>query len=490
MSTLFIVLYWAIVAVLSIYGLVGFYLLWQWWQHRHDERPSQPLPSSPPLVTIQLPIYNEPFVVKRLIRAAVQQQYPRRRLQIQVIDDSTDDTAVKAARLVAHYKRKGFNISLVTRNRRAGYKAGALANALKTATGELIAIFDADFLPEPDFLQRTVPFFLANGRVGMVQTRWGHLNADESALTAAQAIALDKHFVVEQTARHRANLFPKFNGAGGIWRRRCIDEAGGWQTDTVCEDLCLSTRAVLQGWQFHFLPDVVTPAELPASILAYKSQQARWAKGAVQCLHKYGRVLASTPKFSVSARLVALLTMAAYLMPLPFLLLLLLQIPLILVDYQPSAWMSLLTFLGLGQPLMFIFGQWLLHGDWLWRLRHLPMLLLLAAGIAPTIVRALAELLYGRDQPFVRTPKRGSTQDSSLLEQIPFDWLIVGEVFLALYALAGIVIAVLQQRLGYLPFLISTFLGLSYVSSLTWQEMRATRPYANKTRASVFTLPR
>lgn len=489
MQSALIVAYWAIVASLSLYGLLGFYLLWQYWRHRHDAIACPPLPSSPPSVTIQLPLYNEPFVVKRLIRAAVQQQYPRRRLQIQVIDDSTDETAVKAARLVAYYRRKGVNISLVTRKDRAGYKAGALANALRSASGELIAVFDADFLPEPDFLQQTVPYFLANGRVGMVQTRWGHLNGQESGLTAAQAIALDKHFMVEQTARHRANLFPKFNGAGGIWRRSCIDQAGGWHNDTVCEDLCLSTRAVLGGWQFIFLPTVVTPAELPASILAYKSQQARWAKGAVQCLFKYGRVLSTAVKFPLLARLLALLTMAAYLMPLPFLLLLLLQIPLILADYQPSAWMSLLTFLGLGQPLLFVLGQWLLHSDWLWRLRHLPMLLLLAAGLAPTIVRALVQLLDGRSQPFVRTPKRGS-QDAHLLEQIPFDWFIGVEIFLALYALAGIVLAILQQRLGYIPFLATAFLGLSYVSGLTWQEMRTARPYASKTRPSFFTLPR
>ncbi|HUM71980.1 MAG TPA: glycosyltransferase, partial [Chloroflexota bacterium] len=335
MTPLLIMFYWLAAAALSVYGLLGFYTLWQYGRHRRDTFLCPPLPADPPSITIQLPIYNEPFVVKRLIRAAVQQQYPAHRLQIQVIDDSTDNTADKAARLVTYYKKKGVNIGLLRREERAGYKAGALAAALPQASGDLIAIFDADFVPPPDFLQQTVPHFLTDGRVGMVQARWGHLNDQESVLTAVQALALDKHFALEQTVRHRAQLFPKFNGAGGVWRRACLEDAGSWLADTVCEDLCLSTRAQLRGWQFRFLPDVVVPAELPPTMAAYKIQQARWGKGATQCLRQYARPILTTPGHSWAARLYALLAMLAYTTNLLVILLLLLQLPLMLSGYQP-----------------------------------------------------------------------------------------------------------------------------------------------------------
>ncbi|HEX6384945.1 MAG TPA: glycosyltransferase, partial [Anaerolineae bacterium] len=268
MINLFALIYLLTMAGLSLYGFAGLLTLCLYWRHRQQVFPCPPVPSDLPPVTVQLPIYNERFVVDRLIESAVALDYPPDRLQIQVIDDSTDGTTGRAAELVRHYEKKGVNISLLHRQHRQGYKAGALSGALMQAQGEFIAIFDADFQPSPSFLRQTIPHFLHEPALGLVQTRWGHLNAHESALTAAQAIALDKHFVMEQTVRHRANLFPKFNGAAGVWRRRCLEMAGGWHDDTVCEDLCLSTRAILQGWQFLFLNDVVAPAELPDSILA------------------------------------------------------------------------------------------------------------------------------------------------------------------------------------------------------------------------------
>lgn len=470
MTTILIVSYWLIVAVLSIYGLLGLYTLWQYSRHRQDEFPCPPLPEDPPTVTIQLPLYNEPYVVKRLIRTAVNQQYPRHRLQIQVIDDSTDITTNRASRLVEQYKRKGIDISLIHRTERTGYKAGALAHALPEATGEFIAIFDADFQIEPDFLQQTIPHFYSDDRLGMVQTRWGHLNDGESALTAVQAIALDKHFAIDQTVRHHANLFPKFNGAAGVWRKACIDEACGWQDDTVCEDLCLSTRAVLSGWRFRFLPHVVIPAELPSAITAYKSQQARWAKGSFQCLLKHSRAVITTPGQSLAARLVALLTMAAYLTNPLLILLLLLQIPLILVDYQPSAWMLIFTLISFGQPLLFIAGQQVLHPDWWWRLRHLPTLLVIAVGLSPANTRAILQVGYGRTHTFIRTPKQGHLTNPRY-QAIPFDWLILAELFLAGYALAGIVLALYLHNTASLLFLLTCALGLGYV---TWLSLRET----------------
>ncbi|MCL4266754.1 MAG: glycosyltransferase [Anaerolineae bacterium] len=470
MTPLLIGFYWLVVAALSVYGLLGFYTLWQYWRHRHDHFPCPPLPPDPPAVTIQLPIFNEPFVVKRLIRAAVQQQYPPHRLQIQVIDDSTDNTAAKAARLVAHYKRKGVNICLLRREERVGYKAGALAQALPRASGEYIAIFDADFVPPPDFLQQTIPHFLVDGRVGMVQARWGHLNDDESALTAVQALALDKHFALEQTVRHRAHLFPKFNGAGGVWRRACLEDAGGWQADTVCEDLCLSTRAQLHGWQFRFLPDVVVPAELPPTMAAYKIQQARWGKGATQCLRKYARPILTTPGHSWVARLVALVAMLAYTANLLVILLLLWQLPLMLLDYQPSAWVWLFTFMGLGQPLLFGLAQPLLHRDWLWRLRHFPVMVIIAVGMTAVMSRAVLQVWYGRHHPFIRTPKRGA-HTALAATATPFDWIILVELALAFYCLLSLIIAVTLGHPGAVPFLTVGVLGYGYVGWQSWQEL-------------------
>jgi cellulose synthase/poly-beta-1,6-N-acetylglucosamine synthase-like glycosyltransferase len=219
MISIILILYFTALGGLALYGLFGLLTLALYWRHRHATFPAPPLPNDPPSVTVQLPIFNEPFVVERLIHTAVSLHYPTHKLQIQVIDDSTDGTTERAARLVAYYKERGVNISLVHRTNREGYKAGALAHALSQTSGEFIAIFDADFQPQPDFLQQTIPHFNHNPSLGMVQTRWGHLNDGRSPLTNAQAIALDKHFAMEQTVRHRANLFPKFNGAGGVWRR-------------------------------------------------------------------------------------------------------------------------------------------------------------------------------------------------------------------------------------------------------------------------------
>ncbi len=473
MTPLLITLYWLTVATLSVYGLLGFYTLWQYWRHRHDHFLCPPLPADPPSVTIQLPIYNEPFVVKRLIRTAVQQQYPAHRLQIQVLDDSTDSTAVKTARLVAHYKKKGVDISLVQREERVGYKAGALAQALPQASGDFIAIFDADFVPPPDFLQRTVPHFLADGRVGMVQARWGHLNDQESVLTAVQALALDKHFALEQTVRHRANLYPKFNGAGGVWRRACLEDAGGWQTDTVCEDLCLSTRAQLAGWQFRFLPDVIVPAELPPTITAYKIQQARWGKGSTQCLRKYAWHILTTPGHSWAARLYALLAMQAYTANLLVILLLLLQLPLMLLGYQPSVWMWLFTLIGLGQPLLFGLAQPLLHQDWRRRLRHFPAMFIVAVGMTAVMSRAVLQVGYGRHHPFIRTPKRGT--QATLPATVPFDGIILVEFALCLYCLVSLIVAVTYHHPGAIPFLAVAVLGYGYIGLQSWQELTPSR---------------
>ena len=459
------------VATMSLFGLLGLFTLTLYWRHRHDNAPCPAPPPEPPSVTIQLPIFNEKYVVERLIKAAVAQQYPLEKLHIQVIDDSTDDTTAIAAALVTHYKKEGVHIDLVHRDNRIGYKAGALGAALPQAEGEFIAIFDADFEPKPDFLQQTIPYFVNEPELGMIQARWGHLNADDSALTAVQAIALDKHFAMEQTVRHRANMYPKFNGAGGIWRRSCMEDAGGWQADTVCEDLDLSTRAILKGWQFRFLNDVTAPAELPTSITAYKSQQARWAKGSTQCLNKFGWDILRDHKHTLSARLYALVTMSAYTTHLLLLMLLFLQIPLIYLDYSFPTLLFAFSLIAIGQPLLFVLGQQVLYPDWVKRLRHFPTLLIVAIGLAPSNSRAILQALAGGQHVFVRTPKTGDGLVGKRPYRLPFDWIVVAEVLLAVYSLAGLLLAVSQGNWGPVFFLGMCTFGFGYVAFLSLCEL-------------------
>lgn len=466
MATILGFLYMLVLTGLSVYGLLGLVTLGLYWRHRRDGVAVPPLPAVWPPVTVQLPIYNEQFVVRRLIEAAVSLDYPADRLQIQVVDDSTDETVALTADLISHYQRQGINICHVRREHRQGYKAGALAHALSSATGEFIAIFDADFQPAPDFLRETMPRFLTRPRLGLVQTRWGHLNTDDSALTAAQAMALDKHFIMEQTVRFRANLFPKFNGSGGVWRRSCLEAAGGWQDDTVCEDLCLSTRAVLQGWQFDFLPQVVAPAELPATISAYKIQQGRWSKGSLQCLLKFGRAILTAREQTVLARVYAVLAMSAYLTQPLLLLLLTLQVLLLAFDFAFPPRLILFSVAGIGQPILFVLGQQLLHKDWWRRLRHFPALLFISVGIAPSNSRAMWQAVWGREHVFMRTPK--GKHNYRLL----FDGIVWVELFWLVYALVGVLLAVQQGSWGLLFFLVTCVVGFGYVLVLGWGDLR------------------
>ncbi len=471
-------LYLLIVAILSIYGLLGFVTLSLFWWHRNEE---EQLPEFSydelPRVTVQLPIYNERLVVARLIDAAAALNYPRDRLQIQVVDDSDDDTVEAAAALVRRYQERGLDITHLVRAHRQGYKAGALAAALEQASGDYVAIFDADFQPQADFLLDTIPYFAEDPSLGMIQARWGHLNAAESPLTAAQSIALDKHFVMEQTVRHRARMFPKFNGSAGVWRRACVVDAGGWQSDTVCEDLCLSTRAILKGWEFRYLDDVVAPAELPADIRAYKNQQARWAKGSIQCLQKYGSDILRDADHSLTGRIYALLSMSAYSTHLLLLLLLLLQLPMLLLDVRLSPFMLGFTIIGIGQPLLFVAAQKETYPDWRRRLLHFPTLLLVAVGMAPSNTRAIFQALQTkRDHPFIRTPK-GSLLSSGDGRQkrpyvLPRDGTLWLEILLAFYAAAGISLAVYRGHSGPLFLLFTSLLGFAYVIFLEIRDIR------------------
>ncbi len=451
---------------LSVFGLLGLLTLVLYRQHRHEQFPT-PMVSmdSWPDVTVQFPIFNERYVIEKLIETAVALNYPREKLQIQIVDDSTDDTTEKAAQLVCYYQRQGINICLIHRDHRQGYKAGALARALDSATGEFIAIFDADFQPLPDFLYQTIPHFFQEPRLGMVQARWGHLNAHHTFLTRAQAIALDKHFAIEQTVRHRANLFPKFNGAAGVWRRACLEDAGGWLDDTVCEDLCLSTRAVLKQWKFRFLNDVEAPAELPITMTAYKSQQNRWAKGATQCLLKYGRAILTDSRQRPIARWYALLAMSAYTTHLLLLLLLLVQVPLVYLNYRVPPQFILFSIVGIGQPILFILAQQTLYKDWRQRVLYLPVTLIVAIGLTPSNVRAIVQAFFSKNHPFIRTPKLGKTPlHTPSVYHSSFDTIIIYEILLTIYTAIGLAAAIWRGNFGPLFLLLTAFLGFTYVA--------------------------
>lgn len=429
---------------LALYSLHALWLVWQ--VRRLSPKAPPPSPATWPNVTVQLPIYNERHVAERLIEACVALDYPPHRLQIQVLDDSTDETVTIVDRAVAYWRAQGCNISVVRRNDRAGYKAGALAHALPSATGDFIAVFDADFRPEPDFLRRVLPYFFAEPdgtRIGFVQSRWGHLNRDYSPLTQSQALALDGHFAVEQEGRQAANYFFGFNGSAGVWRRACIEDpqTGGWQDDTLCEDLDLSYRAQLAGWRPCYVNDIVAPAEIPPQLNAYKRQQFRWAKGSIQTLRKLGgRVWRCERPLIV--RLFGLIHLGSYLIH-PMLLLLLLSIPplLLLGGPLPSP-MPVLGLTSLGPPLLYAVGQRRLYGSTWWKhWLYLPLLTLLGMGVCLNNSLAVWQGLRTRGGTFQRTPKfrveRMQDPWRHSAYALPLDRVLILEIGLMLYALTA-----------------------------------------------------
>ena len=452
---------------MAFYGWLGLVTLWIYWRQPRRIRPNSPIPTDWPTVTVQLPVYNEPTVINRLINAVAQIDYPIDKLQIQVLDDSTDETTELAKERVAYYQAQGISIKLYHRENRHGYKAGALADGMNSAEGEFIAIFDADFCPTPQFLRETIPPLLHNTQLGNVQTRWTYLNDRDSSLTTAEAIALDKQFTTEKTVRSQARLFPKFNGSGGVWRRDCLLDAGGWHADTLCEDMCISTRAILSGWEFAYLYNVETPSELPTTIGAYKVQQARWATGAVQCFVKYFRPMLFNRDLRWFARIYALVAMGAHFANALFIGLLLLQIPILYYQIQLPAYLSIFTIFAFGHPILLVLGQRVLHRTDKRRFRHIPAMFLLSVGISLNQTRAVFKGLFGnwrtKSYVFDRTPKGNRQQ---VARQLRFDWFIVLEILLALYVLFGVAIAVQWGAYGSLFVLLLMLAGLTYVIGL------------------------
>ena len=361
------------------------------------------------------------------------------------------------------------NVRVLHRNDRTGFKAGALASGLEQTQAEYVAIFDADFRPQPDFLSRTIPYLLAHPQAGMVQTRWSHLNEVYSPLTRAQSIFLDGHFVIEQSARFRSGLLMSFNGSGGVWRRACITEAGGWQDDTMTEDMDLSYRAQLAGWHCLYLPEVEAPAELPPQIVAFKQQQARWAQGSVQCLRKLGRPILGS-RLSGLQKLMAFCHISNYLAAPLIVAMLLASLPLIW-QAQPLPNMLIgVSFVSLGPLLLLTVAQSVLHRDWRKRMLYLPVLLLVSIGIAWNTTRAVWQGLTHWGGTFSRTPKfrlegRQGRWTGSVYAMMP-DRAIVGELALMLYALVTISVACMRGSYGTVPYLSLYALSFGLVAAM------------------------
>jgi cellulose synthase/poly-beta-1,6-N-acetylglucosamine synthase-like glycosyltransferase len=432
-------------------------LLIQYLRYRRRTIP-QPLLTRTPSVTVQLPLYNEQHVVARLLNAVTSLDYPQDRLHIQILDDSTDETPLLVAHHVALLKQHGYHISHLQRHDRIGYKAGALTAGLEQTNSEFVLILDADFVPAPDFLQRTLPYLLHDDTLGVVQTRWAHLNSNDNWLTRAQRLAIDAHFVIEQTARNRAGWLVPFNGTGGIWRVSCIEEAGGWEARTLTEDLDLSYRAQLKGWKSLYLPDVAVPGELPPQMMAYRRQQARWAVGSTQCLMHLGGPVWRSQR-SLSSRVMALLHLAQYLPHPLMLMLLLLTPPLLLTRQLASLPLAPLGLVGLIPPLMYVISQRVLYPrSWVQHLLAFPALMLFTTGLSWSNTRAVGQALWQETVPFERTPKFGNGWKTSryALRQ---GSILRMETFLCFYALWGAILAwhTASQAVPYLLLYAASF---------------------------------
>lgn len=466
-----------VVVFLAVYGLYYLVLLLLYLRHRRETDVTPPVDlSALPHVTVQVPVYNERHVIERAIDHVAALDYPRDRLHIQVLDDSTDETSRLACTRAALYRRRGVDVEVLHRPDRSGFKAGALDWGLSRSRGEYVAIFDADFCPRPDFLLRTVPHFLERPRLGFVQGRWTYLNVDYSLLTRAQTLAFDSHYNIEQTARSRSGLTVLFNGAGGVWRRRCIEEAGGWRSDTLCEDMDLSYRAQLAGWKPLYLPAVEVPAEIPPQVTALKHQQARWARGTTQVLRKLGPAILRSREFKLAQKIMALIPLCGYMLHPLLLLNLLSSLPLALASESVRGSLGALGALAWGPILVYIIAQQQLHTKWWRRLLGLPVLSLLMAGIAWRITREVWHGLTHWGGTFVRTPKfrlegrAGQWTGSGYSRQT--GGKPVGEIALALYALGTVVAALVTANYGLIPLTLVYAGGFIVVA---WMELTQTR---------------
>lgn len=459
----YIVMSW----VLVFYGLNIYYLLFR--SMRNGKLPQKIELRELPSVTVQLPIYNERYVVNRLIKAVCNLNYPKDRLEIQVLDDSTDSTREITKTIAHEFASKGYDVKVLNRERRVAFKAGALQYGLSRAQGDFIAVFDSDFIPDPNFLIDILPYF-SSKYIGMVQVKWGHLNENYSTLTQAQSINLDTHFLVEQKAKSYSPLFMNFNGTAGVWRKDCIIDAGGWRGHSLAEDLDLSFRAQLRGWRFVFLHNVSCPAELPVQINASKRQQFRWAKGSMQCAHTLlGQILFS--RLSYETKFQAFIQLTRHIVH-PLVIAQLLLLPILMLNQYNIAPQTALLALLLMSPPVYTFALWKLYGrNWLRKIPSYFYMLLFGAGISVNNSRAVLEGLFKRQSEFLRTPKFGIVKNIDTWKDkryvLPFTRTTLIEIALSTYGLYTFMVAIITGNFLLLPYIVLITLGFSYVAILT-----------------------
>jgi cellulose synthase/poly-beta-1,6-N-acetylglucosamine synthase-like glycosyltransferase len=480
LNALVVVLYFMVLSVLAVFGSHRYYMVYLYYKNKKAVPRPEGRFEELPRVTIQLPMYNEMYVAKRLIDAVVKMDYPRDLLEIQVLDDSTDETVTIASRCVDYYREQGLDISYLHRQNRKGYKAGALEEGMRVAKGEFIAVFDADFLPYKDFLKNTIHFFTA-ANVGMVQMRWSHLNRKYSLITNLQSIFLDGHFVIEHTARNRSGRFFNFNGTAGIWRKTAIVDGGGWQHDTLTEDLDLSYRAQMKGWQFIYLPDFSVPAELPVDIIAFKAQQHRWAKGSIQTAKKLLPKIFRAPLpwrvkveafFHLGANIAYLLMVPLSISILPVVMIrrnldwgqmFIYDVPLFLM-----ATASVSAF--------YIVSQKELYSNWTSTFKYLPLLMGLGIGLSINNSFAVMEALLNKESEFVRTPKFGIGNSSENWAAKRYKGnknilIMTVELALGLYFTFAVITCILEGIWLTLPFLMLFQYGYLYISFLSFSTL-------------------
>ena len=460
---------------------VNFYYLTFLSVRRKDVVPTTDMGT--PSVTIQLPIYNEKYVAKRLVESVCALDYPKEKMKIMVLDDSDDDTVELMASSVKGYKQQGFQIEHIRRGTRKGYKAGALKYAMEITDSEYVAIFDADFIPPKWFLKRAIPHF-SKSNIGLVQCRWGHINENYSAITRAQALSLDFHFLIEQKAKSNSHLFMNFNGTAGIWKRDCIDDAGGWHTATLVEDLDLSYRAQMKGWKCVFLPDIVVNAELPVQMNGAKRQQFRWAKGSIQCAIKLLAGIAIKRKIAVEAKIQAFIQLTRHIVY-PLMLIQFLALPILLagdinlyvVSFIPA--ITIAAYLAMGPGAYLMIMQKMYNKSWKSKATILPSLLVYNAGMSVNNTVAVFDAVLGKKNEFLRTPKYGivNKQDDwrDKAYNLPFTKTTLLEIFFGVYGIMGILISIYSNNAIFAPIIALQTVGFFFIAYMSLAHTRFKR---------------
>ncbi|MGA2668263.1 MAG: glycosyltransferase [Ignavibacteria bacterium] len=461
--------------ILFVFGSQGFTMIYYYFKYKGERDKLDDRLDEFPLVTIQLPVYNEMYVVERLIKTTCEIDYPIDKLEIQVLDDSTDETVDIVAQIVKDYWKMGFDITHIHRNDRSGFKAGALKEGLKTAKGEFVAIFDADFIPRKNFLQVVLPFF-KDPMIGMVQTRWEHLNRGYSLMTQILSLALDGHFVIEQQVRNKASFFINFNGTSGVWRISCIFDAGNWEADTLTEDLDLSYRAQLKGWKFKYLTDFTTPAEVPSEINSVKSQQFRWTKGAIETARK---ILPKVWKSKLSFKMKIFSTYhLTNNIVFPFILLAcLLNVPIVLIKNSGHydtyfMFMSVFVLAFIASFVFYLYSQKDVYEDWRSRVLLFPVFMAGTMGFALNNTKAVFQALIKKRTEFVRTPKylivdKDDTWKDKKYVHAKVSFSVILESLVALYSFSGVIISIITLQISAIPFQLMFSFGFGLVAYLS-----------------------